>query len=101
MMTVQQGRSGIENLALIPGTVGAAPIQNIGAYGVEAKDVITHVTYIDTSTGESITLTAEACRFGYRDSIFKQELLGCAFVVGVTMELSVSDENYTPLATYA
>jgi UDP-N-acetylmuramate dehydrogenase len=70
---VQKGWGGIENLSLIPGTVGAAPIQNIGAYGVEAKDSIQKIIAYDTQSNQWITLNNEACHFDYRNSIFKQE----------------------------
>ncbi len=70
---VQKGWGGIENLSLIPGTVGAAPIQNIGAYGVEAKDSIQKIIAFDTKSNQWITLNNEACHFDYRNSIFKQE----------------------------
>lgn len=69
--TLQQGWPGLENLALIPGTVGAAPVQNIGAYGVELKDRFESLDAVDLITGRSVTLGAAACRFGYRDSVFK------------------------------
>src|SRR5471032_1965955 len=71
--TLAQGVGGLENLSLIPGTVGAAPIQNIGAYGLETKDVFHSVTVFDPSSGSTRTMDAAACRFGYRDSIFKQQ----------------------------
>lgn len=67
------GYRGIENLALIPGTAGAAPVQNIGAYGVELSDVFVSLTAWDRTTGEEVVLNAEDCRFGYRDSLFKHE----------------------------
>ena len=67
---------GLENLSGIPGTVGASAIQNVGAYGVEAKDVISSVRAIAIATGEERIFTPEECRFGYRDSIFKNELRG-------------------------
>lgn len=67
------GYRGIENLALIPGTAGAAPVQNIGAYGVELSDTFVSLTAWDRQAGETVELTAEDCRFGYRDSLFKQE----------------------------
>ncbi|WP_338771879.1 UDP-N-acetylmuramate dehydrogenase [Massilia sp. METH4] len=69
--TLAQGLGGLENLALIPGTVGAAPIQNIGAYGLETKDVFHSLTAFDPATGATIVLDGAACRFAYRDSIFK------------------------------
>ena len=70
---VQKGWGGVENLSLIPGTVGAAPIQNIGAYGVEAKDSIESVTAYDTQSAQFITLQNSDCGFGYRTSLFKNE----------------------------
>ena len=69
---VKKGYAGIENLSLIPGTVGAAPIQNIGAYGTEVKDAIVLVHTVNKNTGKPETFSAEACEFGYRDSIFKR-----------------------------
>jgi UDP-N-acetylmuramate dehydrogenase len=74
--SLQQGWPGLENLALIPGTVGAAPVQNIGAYGVELKDRFHSLDAVDLITGRSVTLDARACRFGYRDSVFKQTGFG-------------------------
>ena len=71
--TLAQGIGGLENLSLIPGTVGAAPIQNIGAYGLEIKDVFHSVTVFDPCDGSTRTMDAAACRFGYRDSIFKRD----------------------------
>jgi UDP-N-acetylmuramate dehydrogenase len=69
--TLAQGWPGLENLALIPGCVGACAVQNIGAYGVELQDRFHELDAIDLHTGESFTLNAEQCAFGYRDSIFK------------------------------
>jgi UDP-N-acetylmuramate dehydrogenase len=74
--TLDEGLPGLENLALIPGTVGAAPVQNIGAYGVELKDRFESLDAVDLVTGRSVTLDAAACRFGYRDSVFKQHDFG-------------------------
>ena len=74
--TLAQGWPGLENLALIPGTVGASPVQNIGAYGVELKDRFHSLDAVDLVTGRSVTLDAAACRFGYRDSVFKHEGFG-------------------------
>ncbi|MBC3376775.1 UDP-N-acetylmuramate dehydrogenase [Pseudomonas sp. SWRI92] len=71
--TLAQGWSGLENLSLIPGTVGAAPMQNIGAYGVEIKDVFAGLTALDRQTGELRDFTLEECDFSYRDSLFKQQ----------------------------
>src|SRR5690606_38033576 len=72
MYAVGQDWGGIENLALIPGTVGAAPMQNIGAYGVEVKDVIEVVKFFDFETETFKSFDNAACEFGYRDSIFKR-----------------------------
>ena len=82
-LSVERGLWGAENLSLIPGTVGAAPVQNIGAYGAEAKDVIARVRMFDTVRREHGVLTAEECRFAYRDSIFKHELRGRAVITSV------------------
>lgn len=69
--TLQMGYPGLENLALIPGTVGASPVQNIGAYGVELQDRFESLDAVDLSTGQPFTLNAAQCAFGYRDSVFK------------------------------
>lgn len=71
--TLEQGWSGLENLSLIPGTAGAAPVQNIGAYGVELKDVLQQVLVLDVADFALKQLSVEDCRFAYRDSLFKQE----------------------------
>lgn len=71
--TVEKGLWGLENLSAIPGTVGAVPVQNVGAYGVEVQDVIDSVTAFDTETEEVVVLPNSACNFGYRDSYFKHE----------------------------
>jgi UDP-N-acetylmuramate dehydrogenase len=71
--TIAEGRPGLENLALIPGTVGAAPIQNIGAYGVELEERFESLRAFDTRAGAFVTLDRAACRFSYRDSLFKAE----------------------------
>lgn len=70
--TIDQQWYGLENLSLIPGTVGASPVQNIGAYGVEVSDVIAWVECLDTETGQEIRLNCKECQFGYRDSLFKR-----------------------------
>ncbi|MGJ7549425.1 UDP-N-acetylmuramate dehydrogenase [Pseudomonas alloputida] len=70
--SLAQGYCGLENLSLIPGTVGAAPMQNVGAYGVEIKDVFAGLTALDRDTGELRDFDLEACAFGYRDSVFKR-----------------------------
>ncbi len=74
--TLDQGWPGLENLALIPGTVGAAPVQNIGAYGLELQERFDSLDAVDLVTGRTVTLTREMCRFGYRDSVFKHAGFG-------------------------
>jgi UDP-N-acetylmuramate dehydrogenase len=88
MYCVQHNWGGIENLSLIPGTVGAAPIQNIGAYGVEVKEVIKSVTGIDLETGDTKTWLNHECEFGYRDSIFKSKLKEKFFISSITLTLT-------------
>jgi UDP-N-acetylmuramate dehydrogenase len=85
---VGKGYWGIENLSLIPGTVGAAPVQNIGAYGCEAKDIIESVRVIDSATGAALTLGNAECLFGYRDSKFKGPEGKGLVITGVTFVLS-------------
>jgi len=79
--------AGVENLSLIPGTVGASPIQNIGAYGVELKDVFDSCEAFEIKTGSIKTFTYDDCRFGYRESIFKGELKGQYIITSVTFAL--------------
>jgi UDP-N-acetylmuramate dehydrogenase len=74
--TLEQGLPGLENLALIPGTVGASPVQNIGAYGVELQDRFDSLDAIELATGRLFTLEAAQCAFGYRDSVFKHVAAG-------------------------
>ncbi|MEQ9726131.1 UDP-N-acetylmuramate dehydrogenase [Pseudomonas sp. WHRI 8822A] len=71
--TLQQGFTGLENLSLIPGTVGASPVQNIGAYGIELKDCFLGLTALDRQSGEIREFDLQACAFAYRDSLFKRE----------------------------
>ncbi|MDR3004815.1 MAG: UDP-N-acetylmuramate dehydrogenase [Acidovorax sp.] len=94
--SVAQGYGGLENLALVPGTVGAAPVQNIGAYGVELQDRFHSLDAVDLRSGELFTLDAAQCAFGYRDSVFKHApgsdgrgmgLAGCAVITAVRLAL--------------
>jgi UDP-N-acetylmuramate dehydrogenase len=93
--TLAQGWPGLENLALIPGSVGASPVQNIGAYGVELQDRFESLDAVDLQTGQSFTLHAAQCAFGYRDSVFKHAatdsrdlgLLGRAIITQVRFRL--------------
>ena len=85
---LQRGFYGLENLSLIPGTVGAAPVQNIGAYGVEVGDCIETVEAMDLETGEVHRLGSPDCAFAYRSSIFKERCRGRFFITAVTFRLS-------------
>ena len=84
---VERGLWGAENLSLIPGTVGASPVQNIGAYGAEAAGIIYRVHLYDTLRREHVTLEKADCRFAYRDSIFKHELRGRTVITAVELRL--------------
>ena len=86
--SVNNNLSGCENLFLIYGTVGAAPVQNIGAYGVELKDVFSSLIAIDLKSGKEKLFKADDCRFGYRDSVFKNKLKGRYFIYSVALKLS-------------
>ena len=88
LYTIEMGLGGIENLALIPGTVGAAPIQNIGAYGTEVKQTIEEVSFWRLSERKLVTISNADCHFGYRDSIFKTQLRGQFFITSVTFRLN-------------
>jgi len=94
---VERDYRGIENMALIPGTVGAAPIQNIGAYGVEIKDVLDEVEYLDLSDRSLHIRSNNECQFGYRNSVFKGDLKGKIFVISITITLS---KTSTPTVEY-
>jgi UDP-N-acetylmuramate dehydrogenase len=87
-MTVEKKWCGLENLALIPGCAGSAPIQNIGAYGVEFNDVCEYVEYLDLTTMTLKRLTQAECKFGYRDSIFKRDLYGQIVITAVGLKLT-------------
>ncbi len=95
MYCVERGWAGIENLSLIPGTVGAAPMQNIGAYGVEVKDVFESLEAFNLETLQTETFSLERCRFGYRESIFKHEGKGKYVILNVTFRLSKSPVFHT------
>jgi UDP-N-acetylmuramate dehydrogenase len=108
--TLQNGFPGLENLALIPGTVGASPVQNIGAYGVELQDRFESLDAVDLATGRRFTLDAAQCAFGYRDSVFKHAsapgvggkpgfgLAGKALITRVRFALA---KNWKPVLGYA
>jgi UDP-N-acetylmuramate dehydrogenase len=97
---LRSGLHGFENLALIPGTVGGAPIQNIGAYGVEIGKFISEVEFLDLETGKIRLFSREECEFGYRDSIFKNQLSNQIVVLSVSFHLNQSKSpniNYPSL----
>lgn len=94
---VDRNMGGLENLALIPGCVGSAPVQNIGAYGVEFQDVCDYVDVLDLATQTVSRLSKRDCQFGYRDSIFKQALKDRAVIVSVGLKLA---KNWQPKLAY-
>ncbi|MDR0576792.1 MAG: UDP-N-acetylmuramate dehydrogenase [Candidatus Accumulibacter sp.] len=99
--TLARGWPGLENLSLIPGTAGAAPIQNIGAYGLEVGERFHSLAAVDMRSGKTVDFDRAACRFGYRDSVFKREgwhLTGRFVVTGVTFRLP---KRWQPVADYA
>ncbi len=95
--SIEQGYAGLENLALIPGCAGSAPIQNIGAYGKEFKDFCEYIDVLYLDSFEQHRLTAEACCFGYRDSVFKHDLYGKVAIIGVGLVLS---KHWLPCISY-
>ena len=100
---VARGWGGLENLSMIPGCVGASPVQNVGAYGSEAKDTIDNVEFIYIESGEEGRLDNAGCKFGYRDSIFKNELKSKVVVTYVTFHLSkypIINSNYADLSDH-
>lgn len=98
LWSLQQGASGLENLSWIPGTCGAAPIQNIGAYGVELADRLSALTALHLSSGETHRFSREQCLFRYRDSFFKSEARGQWLVLEIELELSA---RFEPQLHYA
>ncbi|MCY2688057.1 UDP-N-acetylmuramate dehydrogenase [Salinimicrobium sp. TH3] len=93
LFCINKGFGGLENLSLIPGKVGTAPIQNIGAYGVELKDSFVSCTAMDLQTLQLKTFSREECRFGYRDSIFKNEAKGKYIITSVSFRLHKRDHE--------
>jgi UDP-N-acetylmuramate dehydrogenase len=91
LFCVENGYGGIENLSLIPGNVGTAPIQNIGAYGVELKDVFESCTTVRVADGAEIVFSKKDCGFGYRNSVFKTEKKGAYIITGITLKLTKKD----------
>ena len=91
---VERNWGGVENLSLIPGTVGAAPIQNIGAYGVEIKNIITSVEAMEIDTGKVKTFSNSECNFGYRDSIFKQSEKDKYLISSITLILTKKNHQF-------
>jgi len=101
--TVEMGYSGLEELSLIPGTVGATPVQNVGAYGKEIKDTLVTVRAYDKTTNQFVTLENKDCAFGYRTSRFKTTDKGRFFIVGITVKLNKTNPTppfYSSLQTY-
>jgi len=88
LQCVNQNYAGMENLSLIPGTVGAAPMQNIGAYGIEIKEIFEELQALEIATGEIKTYDKTSCSFGYRESIFKHEAKGKYIILNVTFKLN-------------
>ncbi len=99
LWSLEKNLGGIENLSLIPGSVGAAPIQNIGAYGVELNDVFHHLEAVELASGKVRLFTKEDCQFAYRDSIFKRKLKGKYFITKVFLKLTKQHQLNTSYGT--
>ncbi len=93
LWTLERNLGGLENLSLIPGSVGSAPIQNIGAYGVELKDSFVSCEAVEVATGRKRLFSLEDCRFGYRESFFKQEGKGKFVITSVTLRLTSGEHQ--------
>lgn len=98
LWTIENNLGGIENLSLIPGNTGTAPIQNIGAYGVELKDVFVSCNAVEIATGKELSFTLKDCQFGYRNSIFKNEAKGKYIITSV--QLKLTKENHKLNTSY-
>ena len=96
-LSIKEGYYGLENLSLIPGDVGASAVQNIGAYGVEAKDFIRQVHAVEIATGSLCVFSNEDCQYGYRDSRFKHEWKNCYLITSVEYELQ---QQFAPRLQY-
>ncbi len=94
--TVQNNWIGMQNLAYIPGNIGATPVQNVGAYGVEIKDILESVEYFDIEDGQIKNISNTNCKFGYRDSIFKHDLKGRAIILSITIKLEKYNNESIP-----
>lgn len=102
LYTIENGWSGVENMSLIPGNVGASPMQNIGAYGVEIKDVFSYLEAFNLETKEIEIIDAATCKFGYRESIFKRDAKGKYIISAVVFQLNKTPDfktNYGAIQT--